>query len=157
LGQWAALSIPRRLSDPSLEKARHVLVSEMHAKDHEELHLSSLHLPCGSGPQLLIASVLLAPCSFLRTKSPASSGIKPVLKKVAVHVTDVASALRELQWMWLIQYCKGRLDASLMNTFEDHNCIEIRENSTPGTLYFSMQETSLHNVTLKAAASERSR
>ncbi|KAG8671417.1 hypothetical protein FPOAC1_004665 [Fusarium poae] len=48
----------------------------MHVKDHEELHICSLRLPCGPGPHFLIASVLPAP-SFGQNRP---RGIKPVSK-----------------------------------------------------------------------------
>jgi hypothetical protein len=101
----------------------------MHAQDHEELHLPSLHLPFGSGPHLLLACV----SSALSSGQSRPVGIKPVLRKWR-YTSQMRQVRGEPQWMWLTQYCKGRLDAFSMNTFEDHNCIEIRENSTPGPL-----------------------
>ena|SRR6478735_1917276 len=120
----------RQARDCSKE-SRHIWVSKMHATCHEQLHF--LHCPCfsiftglskGSAICCFFSPSLLPPDIIAR-------GIKPVLKIVALHVTDEASACSEPHGKWLIM-----IETSSMHVLEDRKCIEILEISAALDPYF---------------------
>lgn len=92
-----SLVLPKRAKPSNFTKASMFGCQEMHAKDHEELHLSSLYLPCGPGPHFPIASVLSAP-SFGQSRP---RGIKPVLKSGGTRHRRGKCVVSLSLWTWL--------------------------------------------------------
>lgn len=122
----------RQARDCSKE-SRHIWISKMHATCHERLRF--LHCPCF--PILTGLSKGSAICCFhsfpssLLPPDKIARGVKPVLKTVALHVTDEASACSEPHEKWLIM-----IKTSSMHGLEDRKCIEILEISAALDPYF---------------------